>query len=108
MSSVKIVTIKDLNSLPKFLHLSSDLGKFETGDVRSLSFADYYFRENRPSGSNNLHIKVNVLQLFMSAFLLNPGYKSILQNFTVIHLHSTSIVKFGHVEVRQSVLLTEY
>jgi hypothetical protein len=97
-----------MNFLPKFLHLSSDLAKFETRDIRSLSFADYYFRENRPSRSNNLHIKVNVLQLFMSAFLLNRGYNSILKNFTVIHLHSTSTVKFCHVEVRQSVLLREY
>lgn len=61
-----------------------------------------------PCGSNISHIRVKVLQLFMSAFLLHSGSNSILEIFTVIHLHSTSYVKFGPVEARQSVLPTEY
>jgi len=73
-----------------------------------LSVADYYFRENRPSGSNILHISVKVLQIFMPEFLLHSGYNSKLEIFTVIHFVSTSFVKFGPVEVRQSVLPREY
>jgi hypothetical protein len=44
----------------------------------------------------------------MSMFVLHSGYNAILEIFTVIRLHSTSYVKFDPVEVRQSVLPTEY